>query len=602
MMTKKLIALGLAAVTALAPVASVSAEEAATEATTEATTEAATEAAAEAADGAVEIAEGADVAARSSEAAPEWQEYNNLIAQIKVETDTVKREELMHQAEDILMGTSALVPLYYYNDIYMQKEAVTGIYSNNYGFKYFMFADNGDNTTLKLCLSSEPNKLDPALNSTVDGACLAVSSFTGLATYNEAGEVELALADSYEVSEDGLVYTFTMKDGLMWSDGSELTAKDFEYSWKRAAAPETAADYSYMFDAIATNEDGSLNVVASEDGKTLTVTLKAPCVYFMDLCAFPAYYPVQQASVEAAEGWEENPGLWAQEAGFVSNGAYKLVEWKHNESMVYEKNPNWYRADEVKIERLEFMLSSDATAMFAAYNAGDLDFIDDVPTDEIENLLENPEFHIVDQLGTYYMCFNVNSDLFAGKTPEEASKMRRAFSLLIDRDYIAENIGQTGQVPANTFIPAGMMDGNGGEFRANDDAYTYPNADALGYFDPSYDAYDANLEEAIALLEEVGYVFDEDGTLSDETPISVTYLTNEGSGNVAIAEALQADMAVIGIDLTIETAEWSVFLDERKAGNFDLARNGWVADFNDPINMLEMWTTESGNNDAQFGR
>ena len=357
-----------------------------------------------------------------------------------------------------------------------------------------------------------------------------------------------------------------------------------------------------MFDAIATNEDGSLNVVASEDGKTLTVTLKAPCVYFMDLCAFPTYYPVQQASVEAAEGWEENPGLWAQEAGFVSNGAYKLVEWKHNESMVYEKNPNWYRADEVKIERLEFMLSDDATAMFAAYNAGDLDFIDDVPTDEIENLLENPEFHIVDQLGTYYMCFNVNSELFAGKTPEEASKMRRAFSLLIDRDYIAENIGQTGQVPANTFIPAGMMDGNGGEFRANDDAYTYPNADALGYFDPSYDAYDANLEEAITLLEEVGYVFDEDGTLSDETPISVTYITNEGSGNVAIAEALQADMAVIGIDLTIETAEWSVFLDERKAGNFDLARNGWIADFNDPINMLEMWTTESGNNDAQFGR
>ncbi len=588
MKTRKLMALGLAAVTALSPVVSVYAEE---------STEAATEAAAES----VSEVKGEE-AKRSSDAAPEWQAYNDLIAQIKVETDTVKREAMMHEAEDMLMETGAIVPLYYYNDIYMQKEAVTGIYSNNYGFKYFMFAENGDSTTLRLNLASEPDKLDPALNSTVDGACLAVSSFTGLCSYNEAGEIELALADSYEVSEDGLTYTFTLKDGLMWSDGSPLTAKDFEYSWKRAADPMTAADYSYMFSGIAVNEDGSLAVEASEDGKTFTINLVAPCVYFLDLCAFPAFYPVPQASVEAAEGWEENPGLWAQEAGFVSNGAYNLVEWKHNESMVYEKNPNWYRADEVKIERLEFMLSDDDTAIFAAYNAGDLDFIDTVPTDEVANLLDNPEFYVVGQLGTYYMCFNVNSELFAGKTPEEANKMRKAFSLLIDRDYIAENIGQTGQVPANTFIPAGMLDGNGGEFRANDEDYTYPCADAVGYYDPSYEAYEDNLAEAISLLEEVGYVFNEDGTLSDENPISVTYITNEGSGNVAVAEAIQADMSVIGIDLTIETAEWSVFLNERKAGNFDLARNGWVADFNDPINMLEMWTTDSGNNDVQLGR
>ena len=574
MKTKKLMALSLAALTALAPAASVCAAEA---------------------------IEGADVASRSSEAAPEWQEYNNLIAQIKTTTDMAEREAMMHQAEDMLMETGAIVPLYYYNDVYMQKESVTGIYSNNYGFKYFMFADNGDNTTLRLCLASEPDKLDPALNSSVDGACLAIASFSGLCAYNEAGEVILDLAEDYEMSEDGLTYTFTMKDGLKWSDGTELTAKDFEYSWKRAADPQTAADYGYMFDPIAKTEDGALDVTASEDGKTLTINLAAPCAYFLDLCAFPAFYPVPQASVEGAEGWEENPGLWAQEAGFVSNGAYTLTEWKHNESMVYEKNPNWHRADEVKIERLEFMLSADDTAMFAAYNSGDLDFIDSVPNDEIQNLLDNPEFYIVDNLGTYYVNFNVNSSLFEGKTPEEASKMRRAFTLLIDRDYIAENIGQTGQVPANTFIPAGMADGNGGIFCENDDAYTYPNADAVGYYDASYEALDANVEEAIALLEEVGFVF-EDGQLSADTPISITYICNEGSGHVAIAEAIQADFAAIGATLTIETADWNVFLNDRKAGNYDMARNGWLADFNDPINMLEMWTTESGNNDAQFGR
>lgn len=255
-----------------------------------------------------------------------------------------------------------------------------------------------------------------------------------------------------------------------------------------------------MYNGIATNEDGSLNVKASEDGKTFVVNLKAPCAYFLDLCTFPTFYPVPQASVEAEEGWETNPGLWAQEAGFVSNGAFVLKEWKHNESMVYEKNPNYYRADEVKVERLEFMLSDDDAAPYAAYQAGDLDFIDSIPTDETAAVLDSPEFHIVDQLGTYYMCFNVNSPLFEGKTPEQANAMRRAFSIIIDREYIAENIGQTGQVVANTFVPAIMLDGNGGEFRANDDAYTYPNEEAVGYFDPSYDAYEANCEEARKLL------------------------------------------------------------------------------------------------------
>lgn len=389
---KKAMALVLAATTALSPVTAFAA---------------------------VEPVEGADVAKKSSDAAPDWQEYNNLIAQIKMETDTAKREELMHQAEDILMETNAIVPLYYYNDPYMLKENVKGVYSNVYGFKYFMFADPGEGKdALRIYMASEPDKLDPALNSTMDGGCLAANSFTGLCSYNDKGEVELALADKYEVSEDGLTYTFTMKDGLKWSDGSELTAKDFEYSWKRAADPKTAADYSYMYNGIATNEDGSLNVKASEDGKTFVVNLKAPCAYFLDLCTFPTFYPVPQASVEAEEGWETNPGLWAQEAGFVSNGAFVLKEWKHNESMVYEKNPNYYRADEVKVERLEFMLSDDDAAPYAAYQAGDLDFIDSIPTDETAAVLDSPEFHIVDQLGTYYMCFNVNSPLFEGKTPE----------------------------------------------------------------------------------------------------------------------------------------------------------------------------------------
>lgn len=529
-----------------------------------------------------------------------WGEYDALIEEIRTTTDFVEREALMHKAEDMIMETGAILPIYYYNNMYLQKPYVSGVYVNGYGFKYWMFAETqGD--TLRLNQASEPDKLDPALNSTVDGACLAVNSFSGLFTYDENAEVVPDLAADYTVSDDGLTYTFNLLPDLKWSDGSELNANDFVYSWNRAVAEETAADYSYMFDAIKHNDDGTLAITASEDGQSLTVELGAPCAYFLDLCAFPAYYPVKQSEVESAADWQTNPGAWCQEAGFVSNGAYTLESWTHDESMVYVKNPNYHRADEVKIEKLQFMLSADDTAVFAAYNAGDLDFVaDTIPTDEIQTLLGNPEFHTVDQIGTYYVGFNVKSDLFADKTPAQANAMRRAFALLVDRDYIAENIGQTGQKPANTFIPAGMADGNGGVFKENDDAYTYPDEATTGYYDP--EAIDENVEKAIELLEFAGYEFTDDGVLSDATPISFEYLTNDTTTHVAIAEALQQDFGFIGINMTIKTVDWNVFLNERKAGNYDIARNGWVADFNDPINMLEMWTTESGNNDCQFGR
>lgn len=529
---------------------------------------------------------------------PDWTAYDELIAKIKSSTDFVEREAMLHQAEDMLMDTGCIVPIYYYNDIYMQKPDVTGIYSNNYGFKFFYYS-NTPTGTLRLCLSSEPDKLDPALNSSVDGACLAINSFAGLYRYNSKGELEPDLAEGYTVSDDGLTYTFTLKDDLKWSDGSKLDAHDFVYSWKRAADPATAADYGYMFSGIAGYDENNLQVSASEDGKTFTVVLTAPCAYFLDLCAFPAFLPVKQSEVEGAADYATNPGAWALEAGFISNGAYVLESWKHNESMVYVKNPYYWDAANVKTERLEFMLSDDDAAIFTAYNAGDLDFIDTVPTDEIASLLDNPEFYIVDELGTYYICFNIKSKLFEGKTVEQAKAMRKAISLLIDREYICENIGQTGQQPANTFIPAGMLDGHGGVFKENDSAYTYPHAETAGYYDPSYKP--ENVDEAIALLESAGFVF-KDGKLSSETPLSFEYLTNNTTGHIAIAEAVQQDLAVIGIDMSIKTVEWNVFLDERKAGNYDVARNGWIADFNDPINMLEMWITDSGNNDCQFGR
>lgn len=527
-------------------------------------------------------------------AEPDWSSYTDLIAQIKSSTDMADRLTLMHQAEDMLMDTGAIIPIYYYNDLFMAKSSLTGYYANPYGTKFFMYADNGDNTTIKLCLASEPDKLDPALNSSVDGACLAANSFAGLYTYDADSKPTPNLATGYEVSDDGLTYTFTLRDGLKWSDGTDLTAKDFEYSWKRAASTATAADYSYMFNGIDGYPD-NLNVAASEDGKTFTVVLTAPCAYMLDLAAFPTFYPVKQELVEAAADYATNPGAWALEAGFVSNGAYTLESWNHNQSMVYVKNPYYWDAANVKIERLEFMLSDDDTAIKSAYDNGDLDFIDTVPTDEIATLKDNPEFHIIGNLGTYYVCFNVKSSLFDGKTVEQAADMRKAFSALIDRQYIIDTVAQCDQELATSFIPSGMLNGNGGVFK-DATAWAYPNG-SDGYFGTEVD-----VEGAIELLKAAGYEFDDNGMLSANTPISLEYLTNNTSGHVAIAECLQQDLAVVGINMTIKSIDWAVFLQERKAGNFDFCREGWLADFNDPINMLEMWIPESGNNDAQFGR
>ncbi len=451
---------------------------------------------------------------------------------------------------------------------------------------------SSETSVLRLSLASEPDYLDPALNSSVDGGCLAVNSFTGLYTYDENGDAVPALGEA-TVSDDELTYTFALIESK-WSNGEELTANDFVYSWNRAVAEETAADYSYLYDVIARNDDGTLAVEATDD-YTLVVTLVSPCPYFLDLAAFPTFYPVYQASVEEADPDGTNPGAWAQEAGFVCNGAYTLTSWSHDESMVYEKNEYYYDAENVTMDRLEFMLSADNTAVYAAYNSGDLDFIDSVPTDEIQSLLDNDEFHIIDQLGTYYIGFNVNDEMFDGLTVEQAANVRQAISLLIDRQYIVENIAQTGQIAADSFVPIGMADGNGGTFKTEDEGTSYYDAEATGA---------GMAEEAMELLETAGYSFTDngDGSWSISPALGFEYVINEDTGHQQVAEAIQQDLAVVGIEVTIKTEDWNVFLEDRKNGNFGVAREGWIADYDDPINMLEIFTSDSGNNDMQLGK
>ncbi|MDO4616902.1 MAG: ABC transporter substrate-binding protein [Lachnospiraceae bacterium] len=538
-------------------------------------------------------------------AAPDWSAYDELVNSIYVNTDAEAREADLHTAEDMLMATGAVLPIYYYNDMYLENTAWSGDFANVFGTKYFMYAtkDGEAAEVFNINLASEPDHLDPALNTSVDGAALAANSFVGLYTYNEDGEVIPALADGMpEISEDGTEYTITMKEGLKWSDGSDLTANDIVYSWNRAVDPDTASDYSYLFTIFEGYGDGSdpqLTLDAPDD-KTVTFKLTAPCSYMNGLLAFPVFMPVPQAAVEEADPDGTNPGAWAQEAGFVTNGAYVLDTWNHNESMVYVKNPNFYDADNVTVDELHFMLSADDTAILAAFQSGDIDYADTVPTGEVANLKDTDEFHVIDNLGTYYVGFNVNSELFDGKTASQAAAMRRAIALLIDRQYIIDTVGQTEQKVATSFIPAGMSDGNGGEFKVNDDAYTYPVED--GYYEDLSTAGNANVEKAIELLKYAGYEFDDSNMLSADTPIKLEYLTNEGTGHEAIAQCIQQDLAVVGIEMNITREDWQTFLNDRKNGNFDVAREGWLADYDDPVNMIEMFLSNSGNNDMQLGK
>ena len=343
-----------------------------------------------------------------------WAEtYDVLIGEIKKCTDVENRYAMMHLAEDMLMDTGCLVPLFFYTDLFMLDDSVNGFFSNPLGYKYFYKADvDGNTDSISVCIASEPDVLDPALNSAVDGATLDSHLFAGLAKWDqdETGKLVITADCATElpegvVNEDGTVtYTYTLRDGLKWSDGQPVTAKDFEFAWKRAASEELGADYGYMLECIK-GYPNDLAVEATDD-KTLVVTLNNAIAYWNELLAFPSYFPVRE-DVVANEGWCTDAST------FVSNGAYKMTGWDHNSVITLTKNENYWDAENVTMKEIKFYLSDDANNMLTNFKNGDWLLIDDVPTNEIATLkTEYPtEFKVAGQIGTYYVCWNINEDL-----------------------------------------------------------------------------------------------------------------------------------------------------------------------------------------------
>ena len=448
---------------------------------------------------------------------------------------------------------------------------------------------SSDGFNLAVCLASEPQTIDPALNSAVDGAIMINHMFEGLVKWVDDGEGNAVTApgqaESWEkvVNDDGTVtYTFTLRDGIKWSDGQPVTAGDFEYSWKRLANPETAADYCYMIDMVqgyASVADGSADPdtlgVKALDDKTLEVTLSYDCPYFEEIMAFPATFPVRQDVVEGNDEWTYDVST------YIGNGPYKMAEWSHNAYILAEKNENYYDYDNLGPDTIRFTLLDDANAMLAAYNSGELDFIENFPTDEMANYLASGEITVADYLGTYYVCFNTEDEVFSDPLISEA------FSLAIDSNYIVENVSQAGEVPATAYVPSGVNDAEG---PSGDDFRTVGGE----YYSVAEEDYEANCERARELLAEAGYP-------NGEGFPTVEYTYNTDDKHKAIAEALQNMwQEVLGVTVTLSNQDWNVFLESRKQGDYQIARNGWIADYNDPCSFLDMWYTGGGNNDAQY--
>ena len=432
---------------------------------------------------------------------------------------------------------------------------------------------------LLLSVGPQPETIDPAMNSSVDGANYLIHLSEGLFRHNWAGEgIELALAESYEVSDDGLTWTFKLREDAKWSDGQDVVAEDFVYSWQRFVDPETAAPYAgdmggFLLNGLAIVDGKKAPAelgVAAIDEKTLEVKLENPCAFFNEVMSFPTFFPVRKDTIEAnGDAWSINPET------YLSTGAYKLDKWTADEEIILVPNEFYYDVDKLVAKKLIFKLMTDPVAVLAAVRAGEIYFGISFPPEEIPAMEAEGIYKKTANLGTYYISMN------CAKEPFNNLNVRKAFALAVDPNYIAEVVMLNTVVAGGNFVGPGFVDADGTEFNSKEKVIDRSD-------------YEANKEAARAALAEAGY------PNGEGFPI-LEYLTNPAGSHIPIAEALAYMWKdVLNVNVTVATQEWNVFLDARRKGDYIIARNGWIADFNDPSNLLNLFTSYSGNNDGQY--
>lgn len=444
----------------------------------------------------------------------------------------------------------------------------------------------GSNTpqVLRVNDGTEPGTLHPGKSETTNEAWILNHVFEGLMKKDVKGNNVLGMAKEQKMSEDGLTYTFTIRDNLKWSNGDPLTAKDFEYAWKYALDPATASPYSYVFyyikggEAYNTSEEtdpaklqalkDAVGVKASDDGKTLTVNLVSPTAFFLDLCAFASYAPVDSKLQEANKDWAN------EAATFVSNGPFKITAWEHKSKIVVKKNDNYYDKDKIKLDEIDFAMIEDAATAWQMYKSGQLDLGYTLPSEVIQQLKSSndKELHIAPDLSFYYYEFNDT------KKPFTNVKIRQALSMAINRKDIVENVTLGGQTPAFGFIPPGIVL-NGKDYR-----------DAT----PDKNFFTEDVAKAKQLLADG---MKEEGI----TSLTFTLLYNTDNNHKKIAEAIQ-DMwkKNLGVDITLENVEMKVKRDREKKFDYDVCRSGWMGDYVDPMTFMDYYVSTNPQNNSGF--
>lgn len=432
-------------------------------------------------------------------------------------------------------------------------------------------ADSGQ--IIRYNVGTEPETMDPALATGIPESTIMLQIWEGLTRLDKDDLPQAAIAKSWDVTEDGIEYVFHLRESK-WSNGDPLTAHDFEFAWKRILNPELAADYAYMMYPIKNAEAyntgkataDQVGVVALDD-HTLKVTLEAPTPYFLSLTAFKTYYPLHQPTVKA------NDAGWALKVDtIIGNGPFKIVRWAEGK-MEFEPNQLYWDRAAVKLDKLVFTMIENESTELTMFETGQLDMTHQVPRPEIPRLKQSNEFKVYSYFGTYYYIFQTE------KPPLDDVRVRKALALAIDREAIVNNITQAGEIPAYAFVPPGIPEPNGNDFR-----------------DVGGDYLTANVEEAKRLLAEAGYPEGQ-----GFPPVEILYNTNEM--HKIIAEAIQEmwrrNLGITGITLTNQ--EWGVYLKTRDMGDFTISRAGWIGDYLDPTTFLDMWTTGNGNNNSRWG-
>lgn len=412
--------------------------------------------------------------------------------------------------------------------------------------------------------------LDPQKSSDVGGSHVLRQVFEGLMSMDAKGAMIPAAASGYEVSEDKKTYTFTLRDAN-WSDGTPVTAGDFVYAWRRAADPATASQYAWFIELmnvvnakeiIAGDMDPSALGVTAIDDKTLEVQLTNPTPYFIKTVAQPTTFPVKQSVVE------EFGDAWVQPENIVSNGPYLLKGNTTGVSLLITKNPDYWDADSVIIDEIDFVTINDQNIALTRYLAGELDWMDTLPAGQYPNLKEErPDEAISIPRGCSYGYFFNVSD--SGPEALQDSRVRRALSLAIDRDVVVEKILRGGQKPAYTWTHWAI------------EGFDAPEVAIANM------TQDERNEMAKQLLAEAGY--------GPDNPLSITLQYNTSEAHKKIAIAVQQFWKRVGVKAELANFEWKVFLDRLASTEFDATRYGWCADFNEASSFLNIFTTEGQN-------